>query len=94
MLRNSFFFSSLIGAGSSAVGGSIARTQDLEPMHDHPVAAGAGGLKEARVLAEAEGLKHVDLNVVNEIAVPDRLEQAVGGTDGEDVLRRLLLPRK
>ena len=65
MLRNNFLFSSLIGAGSIAVGGSIARTQDLEPMRDHHVAAGAGGFKEARAPAEAERLKHVDLHVVD-----------------------------
>ena len=56
---------------------------------DH-VAEGAGRLVEARTLAESEGLGHVDLHVVDEVAVPDRLEEAVGETEREDVLRRLL----
>ena len=37
-----------------------------------------------------ERLGHVDLHVVDEVAVPDRLEQAVGEAEREDVLRRLL----
>ena len=37
-----------------------------------------------------ERLGHVDLHVVDVVAVPDRLEQAVGEAEGEDVLRRLL----
>ena len=40
--------------------------------------------------SEAERLGHVDLHVLDEVAVPDRLEQAVGEAEGEDVLRRLL----
>ncbi len=64
--------------------------EDLEQVrHDH-VAIGAGLLVEADALAEAQRLRHVDLHVVDEVAVPDRLEQAVGEAEGEDVLRRLL----
>ena len=37
-----------------------------------------------------ERLGHVDLDVVDVLAVPDRLEEAVGEAQGEDVLRRLL----
>ena len=47
-------------------------------------------LVERRALAEPERLRHVDLHVVDEVAVPDRLEEAVGEAEGEDVLRRLL----
>ena len=57
--------------------------------HDH-VAKGAGLLVEADAIADVQRLGHVDLHVVDEIAVPDRLEQAVGEAEGEDVLRRLL----
>ena len=91
MLRNTLFFSSLIGAGSSAVGGSIAmKAEDLEQVRHHHVAIGAGLLVERGALAEPERLGHVDLHVVDEVAVPDRLEQAVGEAERQDVLRRLL----
>ena len=59
-------------------------------MRHHHVAIGAGLLVEADPVADVERLRHVDLHVVDEIAVPDRLEQAVGEAEGEDVLRRLL----
>ena len=59
-------------------------------MGDDHVAIGAGLLVEADPVADVERLRHVDLNVVDEIAVPDRLEQPVGEAEGEDVLRRLL----
>ena len=59
-------------------------------MGDHHVPIGSGLLVEAGALAEGELLRHIDLYVVDEVAVPDRLEQAVGETEGENVLRRLL----
>ena len=59
-------------------------------MRHHHVAIGAGLLVEAGALAEPQRLRHVDLHVIDEIAVPDRLEQAVGEAEREDVLRRLL----
>ena len=59
-------------------------------MGDDHVAIGAGLLVEADAIADVERLRHVDLHMVDEIAVPDRLEQAVGEAEGEDVLRRLL----
>ena len=64
--------------------------QDLEQVRHHHVAIGAGLLVEAGALAEAQRLRHVDLHVVDEVAVPDRLEQAVGEAERQDVLRRLL----
>ena len=59
-------------------------------MGDDHVAIGAGLLVKADAIADIESLRHVDLHVVDEIAVPDRLEQAVAEAEGEDVLRRLL----
>ena len=59
-------------------------------MGHHHVAKRAHRLIEAGPLAEAQRLGHVDLHVVDEVAVPDRLEQAVGEAEGEDVLRRFL----
>ena len=38
----------------------------------------------------AQGLGHRDLHVVDVIAVPERLEDAVGEPEDEDVLDRLL----
>ena len=63
---------------------------DLEQMrHDH-VAKRAGLLVERGAVVEPERLRHVDLHVIDEVAVPDRLEQTVGEAEREDVLRRLL----
>jgi hypothetical protein len=59
-------------------------------VRHHHVAVGAGLLVEAAALAQAQRLGHVDLHVVDEVAVPDRLEQAVGEAERQDVLRRLL----
>jgi hypothetical protein len=39
-------------------------------------------------LTEAERLRHVDLDVIDEIAVPDRLEESVCETERENILRR------
>ena len=64
--------------------------EHLEQVGDDHVAVGAGRLVEAGSRLEAEGLGHVDLHVVDVVAVPDRLEQPVGEPEGEDVLRRLL----
>ena len=59
-------------------------------MRHHHVAIGAGGLVEGRATSEPERLRHIDLYVIDEVAVPDRLEKAIGETERQDVLRRLL----
>ena len=59
-------------------------------MRDHHVAVGAGGLVEVAALGQAELLRHVDLHVVDVVAVPDRLEEPVGEAEGQDVLGGLL----
>ena len=64
--------------------------QDLEEVRHHHVAEGADVVVERRPLVEPERLRHVDLHVIDEVAVPDGLEEAVGETEGEDVLRGLL----
>ena len=64
--------------------------QHLEQVRDDHVAIGTSRLVEAGARTEAERLGHVDLDVVDVIAVPDRFEQAVGEAEGEDVLCRLL----
>ena len=59
-------------------------------MRDHHVAVRAGLFVKGGAFAEAQRLGHVDLHVIDEVAIPDRLEQAVGEAECEDVLRRLL----
>ena len=57
--------------------------------HDH-VAVGAGALVERAARADRQRLGDVDLHVVDVLAVPDRLEEAVGEPQREHVQRRLL----
>ena len=64
--------------------------QHLHQVGDDHVAVGAGGLVELRAALEPERLGDVDLHVVDEVAVPDRLEETVGEAEGQDVLRGLL----
>ena len=59
-------------------------------MGHHHVAERPGRLIEAGTHAEAQRLGHIDLHVVDEVPVPDRLEQAVGEAERQDVLRRFL----
>ena len=59
-------------------------------MGHHHVAEGPGALVEAGPGVDREGLGHVDLDVVDVVAVPDGLEQTVGEAEGQDVLGRLL----
>jgi hypothetical protein len=64
--------------------------QDLEQVGDDHVAVGAGVVVEIRAPLDREGLGHVDLHVGDVLAVPHRLEQAVGEPEGQDVVDRLL----
>jgi len=85
------FFSSLMGVGSREVGGSMGHEgEDLEEVRHHHVAEGSRRLVESRPHCEPQSLWHVDLHMVDEVAVPDRLEQAIGKAEREDVLGRLL----
>ena len=59
-------------------------------MGDDHVAEGAGLLVEAGAARDRERLGDVDLDVVDVVSVPDRLEEAVREAQGEDVLDRLL----
>ncbi len=57
--------------------------------HDH-VLIGAGAFVEVRPLIQAQRFGNVDLDVIDEVAVPDRLEKTVGEAERQDVLGRLL----
>jgi hypothetical protein len=59
-------------------------------VRDDHVAEGAGLLVEAGPAADREGLRNVDLDAVDVVAVPDRLEDPVRKAAGEDVLDGLL----
>ena len=58
-------------------------------MGDDHVAEGAGFLVEAAPHLDRERLRDVDLDVVDVVAVPDRLEHAVGEAQRQQVLHRL-----
>jgi hypothetical protein len=64
--------------------------QDLEQVVLHHVAQGSDGVVEAAAVLDAEVLGHRDLDVVDVLAVPDRLEDRVGEAQIEDVHHRLL----
>ena len=59
-------------------------------MGHHHVAVGAGLFVESCACAQAQRLWHVNLDVINEVAIPDRFEQAVGKAEGQNILRRFL----
>ena len=62
----------------------------LEQMVRHHVAQRAGRVVEAAAMADAELFVHGDLDVIDMVAIPDRLEHAVGEAQHQDVLHRLL----
>ena len=64
--------------------------EQLQQMGDDHVPVGAGALVEAGAGADRERLGHVDLHVLDVVAVPERLVEAVGEAEREDVLHRLL----
>ena len=59
-------------------------------MVRHHVAQRAGRVVETAAVADAELLVDGDLDVVDMVAVPDRLEHAVGEAQHQDVLHRFL----
>ncbi len=59
-------------------------------MLDDHVAKRAGGFVKRGALAQAQRFRHVDLHMIDEVAIPDRLEQTVGEPERENVLGRLL----
>ena len=64
--------------------------EHLEQMRDDHVAKRARGVVEGGARADRERLRHVELDVVDVVAVPDRLEEAVREPQREHVLHGLL----
>ena len=58
-------------------------------MGDDHVAEGAGFLVKAAAHLNRERLRHIDLDGIDVVAVPDRLKHAVGKAQGQQVLNRL-----
>ena len=56
----------------------------------HHVADGADLLVKAAAALHAEILRHRDLDTIDEIAIPDRLEERVRKAEIKQVLHRLL----
>ena len=64
--------------------------QKLEHVVGHHVAQRAGLFVELAAMLDADGFRRRDLDVVDLLAVPQRLEQAVGEAQRHDVLHRFL----
>jgi hypothetical protein len=73
------------------LGGSIPRKpkQHQEVVRDH-VAQGAGLLVVGAAMLHADRFGHGDLDMIDVLAVPERLDEAVGEPKDHDVLDRLL----
>ena len=84
-------FSSRMTSASSECGGSIATSDEqLQHVVLHHVAQRAGLLVIAGARADAFFLRHRDLHVVDVPLVEQRLEDAVGEAQHQDVLDGLL----
>ncbi len=62
----------------------------LQNVIRHHVAQRAGMVVIAAALLHAQRLRHGDLHVVDVAAIPDRLEDAVGEAEDQNILHRLL----
>ena len=82
--------------GAHRVGGKASRRlhgderEQLEQMVLHHVAQRAGRIVIVPRRLDTQRLGDRDLHVIDMVAVPDRLEQAVGEAQHQDVLHRLL----
>lgn len=66
------------------------RASRLEQVVLDDVACGPDAVVVARATTDADVLGHRDLDVVDVVAVPDRLEHLVGEAERQEVLDRLL----
>ena len=82
-------FSSRTASTSSPTAVHREDRGDLQQMILNDVADGAGLFVEASAPSHAERFGHRDLNTLDIMAVPQRLEQRIGETEIEEVLDRL-----
>ncbi|MDQ6915688.1 MAG: hypothetical protein M3155_07760 [Actinomycetota bacterium] len=61
----------------------------MKEVGDDHVVVGAGLLVEAGAGVDGERFGHLDLDVIDVVAVPDRLEHAVGEAQRDEVVHRL-----
>ncbi len=88
---STFTFSLRTESAVKSIGGSIAvSASELQQVVLEDVADRARRLVEAGAPLDAHRLGHGDLHVVDELAVPDRLEDAVREAQRQHVLDRLL----
>ena len=91
MARSTFTFSSRTASASKATGGSIATSASSCIMWFWTMSRIAPAcVVVAGAALQPQALGHRDLHVVDVLAVPDRLEDAVGEAEDQDVLDRLL----
>src|SRR5207248_5404472 len=65
---------------------------ESDQLHDvvgHHIAQGAGGIVMSAASFDADSLAHGDLNVIDVVAIPDRLKQAVSEAEDQNILYRL-----
>ncbi len=62
----------------------------LEQVIGHHVAQRSGLFVEISATFDADAFGHRDLDMIDAVAIPDRLEQSVGETQRHDVLHRFL----
>ena len=89
--RNTFTFSSRMASASKLRGGLHGRERhQLQQVVLEHVAQHADRVVVRRPMADGQVLGGRDLHVVDVVAVPDRLEDAVGESQHQHVLHRLL----
>jgi hypothetical protein len=90
MASSTLTFSSRTLSASKLAGGSMHSSVSSWSMWFCTRSRSAPRRRSSRARADAEVLGGGDLDVVDVVAVPHRLEQEVGEAEREDVLHRLL----
>ena len=62
--------------------------QNLKQMGNHHIAERTRGFIESGAFAKPQGFRNINLDVIDEVTVPDRLKQTVGKAESQNILRR------